>query len=92
LSTPDTEIHTNPLTVLRVCYIIQRNSPLTPMNTSHAEKQQIRVTLDFDVYADFDVHQIDFNRVFDIQGGENLTVTVEDLSEEVEELWEAAYH
>ena len=92
MSTPDTEIHTNPLTVLRVCYIIQRNSPLTPMNTSHAEKQQIRVTLDFDVYADFYVHQIDFNRVFDIQGGENLTVTVEDLSEEVEELWEAAYH
>ena len=64
----------------------------TPMNTSHAEKQQIRVTLDFDVYADFDVHQIDFHKVFDIQGGENLTVTVEDLSEEVEELWEAAYH
>ena len=43
------------------------------MNTSHAEKQQIRVTLDFDVYADFDVHQIDFHKVFDIQGGENLT-------------------
>lgn len=62
------------------------------MNTSHAEKQQIRVTLDFEVFADFDVHQIDFQKVFDIGGGENLTVTVEDLSENVEELWEAAYH
>jgi len=61
------------------------------MNTSHAEKQQIRVTLDFEVFADFDVHQIDFHKVFDIGGGENLTVTVEDLSENVEELWEAAY-
>ena len=62
------------------------------MNTSHAEKQQIRVTLDFEVFADFDVHQIDFHKVFDTGGGENLTVTVEDLSENVEELWEAAYH
>ena len=61
------------------------------MNTSHAEKQQIRVTLDFEVFADFDVHQIHFHKVFDIGGGENLTVTVEDLSENVEELWEAAY-
>ena len=61
------------------------------MNTSHAQKQQIRVTLDFEVFEDFDVHQIDFQKVFDIQGGENLTVTVEDVSENVEELWEAAY-
>lgn len=62
------------------------------MNTSIAQKQQIRVTLDFEVFEDFDVHQIDFHKVFDIQGGENLTVTVEDLSESVENLWEAAYH
>ena len=61
------------------------------MNTSHAQKQQIRVTLDFEVFEDFDVHQIDFQKVFDIQGGENLTVTVEDVSENVEELWEEAY-
>ena len=45
----------------------------------------------FEVFADFDFHQIDFQKVFDIGGGENLTVTVEDLSENVEELWEAAY-
>jgi hypothetical protein len=62
------------------------------MNTSHAQKQQIRVTLDFEVFEDFDVNQIDFHKVFDIQGGENLTVTVEDVSESVENLWEAAYH
>ena len=62
------------------------------MNTSHAQKQQIRVTLDFEVFEDFDVHMIDFHKVFDIQGGENLTVTVEDVSESVENLWEAAYH
>ena len=62
------------------------------MNTCSGQKQQIRVTLDFDVFEDFDVRQIDFHKVFDIQGGENLTVTVEDLSADVENLWEAAYH
>lgn len=89
------EIHRNthkPLDSLPRLLYNTEELTTTPMNTSHAEKQQIRVTLDFDVYADFDVHQIDFHKVFDIQGGENLTVTVEDLSEEVEELWEAAYH
>jgi len=62
------------------------------MNTSIAQKQQIRVTLDFEVFEDFDAHQIDYHKLFDIQGGENLTVTVEDVSADVEELWEAAYH
>ncbi len=51
--------------------------------------QTIRVTLDFEVYEDFDVNQIDFNKVFDIQGGESLEVTVKNLSEQLETFWEA---
>ena len=51
--------------------------------------QTIRVTLDFEVYDDFDVNQIDFNKVFDIQGGESVSVTVNNMSEQLETFWEA---
>ena len=51
--------------------------------------QTIRVTLDFEVYEDFDVNLIDFNKIFDIQGGESLEVTVKNLSEQLETFWEA---
>ena len=51
--------------------------------------QKIRVTLDFEVYDDFDVNQIDFSKIFDIQGGESLEVCVKNLSEELETFWEA---
>jgi hypothetical protein len=62
------------------------------MNTCIGQKQRLRVTLDFEVFDDFDVQQIDFHKVFDISGDESLTVTVEDLSANVESLWETAYH
>ena len=51
--------------------------------------QKIRVTLDFEVYEDFDVNQIDFSKIFDIQGGESLEVTVKNMSEQLETFWEA---
>ena len=51
--------------------------------------QTIRVTLDFEAYDDFDVNQIDFNKVFDIQGGESVSVTVKNMSEQLETFWEA---
>ena len=51
--------------------------------------QSIRVTLDFEVFDDFDVNQIDFNKVFDIQGGESVEVTVKNMSEQLETFWEA---
>ena len=62
------------------------------MNTCIGQKQRLRVTLDFEVFDVFDVQQIDFHKVFDIAGDESLTVTVEDLSANVESLWETAYH
>ena len=52
--------------------------------------QNIRVTLDFEVYEDFNVNQIDFNKVFNIQGGESLTVTINNWSEAVSNPLETA--
>ena len=58
------------------------------MNTN---LQQIRVTLDFEVYEDsINPHQIDFNKVFNIEGGESLTVTINYWSEAVSNILETA--
>ena len=58
------------------------------MNTN---LQQIRVTLDFEVYEDsINPHQIDFNKVFNIEGGESLTVTINHWSEAVSNILETA--
>lgn len=54
--------------------------------------QRIRVTLDFEVYQDFDARQIDYETLFDIDGQESLTVTVEELHDtKVDSYWEHAY-
>ena len=47
-----------------------------------AQKQRYRVTLDFNVFSDFDPHQIDWEKVFEIQGDENIDVTIEDLTKD----------
>ena len=48
--------------------------------TSYAQKQKFRITLELDVYDDFDAHQIDWEKVLDVQGNESVTAYVEDLS------------
>jgi hypothetical protein len=45
-----------------------------------AQKMRYRVTLDLDVLGDFNPHQIDWNKVLDLQGGESCESYVEDLS------------
>jgi len=51
--------------------------------TAHqtAQKQRVRVTLEFDVYSDFEARNIDYTRLFDLQGNENVEVYVEDSKE-----------
>ena len=44
------------------------------------QKQRFRVTLELDVLDDFDPHQIDWNKVLDLQGNERVSSYVEDLS------------
>ena len=40
-------------------------------------RQKFRVTLDFDVFDDFDPHNVDWKKVFEIEGDEQLSVTIE---------------
>ena len=44
------------------------------------QKQKFRVTLELDVLGDFDPHQIDWNKVLDLQGNESVNSYIEDLS------------
>ena len=48
--------------------------------TSYAQKQKFRITLEIEVYDDFDAHQIDWEKVLDVQGNESIKAYVEDLS------------
>lgn len=44
------------------------------------QKLKYRVTLEIEAFNDFDPHQIDWNKVLELQGGENVESYVEDLS------------
>jgi|TARA_B100000900_G_scaffold403594_1_gene410858 hypothetical protein len=49
-----------------------------------AQKQRYRITLDIEVYEDFNPHQIDFEELFDMEGTERVVDSyVEDLSKPV---------
>ena len=44
-----------------------------------AQKQRYRITLELEVASDFDAHQVDWEKVLDIQGNEKVNAYVEDL-------------
>jgi len=50
------------------------------MSLAYAQKQKVRITLELEVFEDFDAHNIQWDKVLDIQGNENVTVYVEDLN------------
>ena len=50
---------------------------------TQAQKQHYRITLDLDVMGDFDPHQIDWDRLFKLEGNEQCEAYVEDLSNPV---------
>ena len=56
------------------------------MSLSCTSKKNFRVVLDFNVYEDFDPHNINWKKVFEIQGSEDLQVQIEDYSD-MEEVW-----
>ena len=62
-------------------------------NNSVPNLQRIRVTLDFEVLEDsFHPRQIDYHSLFDINSEqEKLTVTIEELSDDIDTLWEQSY-
>jgi len=46
-----------------------------------ASKKRIRVTLDFNVFDDFNAHNIDWERVFKLEPAESVDAYVEDFSD-----------
>lgn len=63
-------------------------APVTPtlkaMSVSYlqAQKKNVRVTLDLSVYSDFDARQIDWRKLFNLDGDEAVEAYVEDLDVE----------
>ena len=50
------------------------------MSLAYAQKQRFRVTLELDLFEDFDPNQIDWEKVLDVQGNESVSAYIEDLS------------
>jgi hypothetical protein len=50
------------------------------MSLAYAQKQRFRVTLELEVLEDFSPHDIDWEKVLDVQGNESVSAYVEDLS------------
>ena len=47
-------------------------------------KKKYSVTLDFDVYEDFNPYEIDWKKIFQIEGQENLEVNIENIDDTIE--------
>lgn len=45
-----------------------------------AQKKKVRVTLEFDVFEDFDARQINWEKMFDLEPAERVSAYVEDFS------------
>jgi hypothetical protein len=45
------------------------------------QKKKVRVTLELEVFSDFDAKQIDFEKLFELEPAESVEVYVEDFSE-----------
>ena len=64
------------------------------MYTNSADDlQHIRVTLDFEIDGNsFHLNQIDYQALFDLnEDKEKLSVTIENLSVDIDTLWEQSY-
>ena len=59
---------------------VKSSAPKT-MSVSYlqAQKKNVRVTLDLSVYSDFDARQIDWRKLFELDGDETVEAYVEDL-------------
>jgi hypothetical protein len=45
-----------------------------------AQKQRYRITLELDVMSDFNPHQIEWKKLFELESNESVESYVEDLS------------
>lgn len=51
------------------------------MHTSYSHKRQMSITLDLEVYDDFDVRDFDFREFLQLEGDESLSISINDFSE-----------
>ena len=62
------------------------NTSITPRSTlmsvafHQAQKQKYRVTIELEVLSDFDPHNLDWEKIFDLEPAEKVSAYVEDLS------------
>ena len=54
-----------------------------PVLYNQETKRKYRITLELDVLSDFNPHQIDWNKVLEIQDNESCESIIEDLSNPV---------
>ena len=51
------------------------------MNTSYSHRKSISITLDLEVYDDFNYNDIDFNSLLELEGNETVEVSITDHSD-----------
>jgi hypothetical protein len=51
------------------------------MNTSYSHRKSISITLDLEVYDDFNYNQIDFSSLLELEGNETVEVSITDHSD-----------
>jgi len=51
-------------------------------------KKKYSVTLDFDVYEDFNPYEIDWKKIFQIEGQEQLDVNIKNLDIDIDNEYE----
>ena len=51
------------------------------MYSSYSYKRAIKVTLELEVYEDFDIRDVDFSELLSLEGDECVNVNVNDYSE-----------
>ena len=59
-----------------------------PVSYNFGQKAKYRITLELDVMDDFNPHQIDWDKVLDVQGSEKVSAYVEDLS--TPDVWQSS--
>ena len=53
----------------------------------YAQKSKYRITLEIEAMDDFNPHQIDCEKLFELQGDEKVETYIEDLSSKYDSLW-----
>ena len=56
-------------------------------NSQIVSKKRYQITLDFDVYEDFNPYEIQRNKLFQIEGQEHLDVNIKNLDEDRDINW-----